>query len=147
MDARYIYSLLYSSLIKRAQHRCTIMSSDGTKIVLLKRSNWMTWRDLMLAHLKSQDLHHYIYGDGSAPDEEHRDEAKATSLIKKNISPEMCYLVRSLTRPNQIWTALHHYLSSANKRNIQTFKRTFREITIESCSFNIPTYLQKWRIL
>ncbi len=118
------------------------MASDGTKIVSLKRANWITWRDLMLSLLKSQDLHEYLYEDKNVPEQEHKNEAKATFLIKKNISPEVYYLVRNLTRPHDIWCALRGYYGSTSKRNIQTCKRALREITIESCSFDIPTYLQ-----
>ena len=119
------------------------MGSEGTKIDALKRRNWITWRDLMLDLLKSQDLRRYLYEDEDVPEDEHEDEAKATFLIKKNISPEVYYLVRNLTRSNEIWNALRRHYSSTSKRNIQTCKRALREITIESCSYDITTHLQK----
>lgn len=97
----------------------------------------------MLSLLKSQSLHQYLYEDEEIPANEHEDEAKATFLIKKNISPEVYYLVRNLTRPNECWAALRRHYSSTSKRNIQTCKRALREITIESCSYDISTYLQK----
>ena len=51
--------------------------------------------------------------------------------------------MRNLTRPSEIWRSLRSYYGSTSKRNIQTLKRALTEITIESCSFDIPTYLQK----
>lgn len=97
----------------------------------------------MLTLLKSQNLHQYLYEDEDAPDVEQDDEAKAAFLMKKNISCEVYYLVRNLTRPFQIWAALRRHYSSTSKRNISTCKRALRDVTIESCSFDIPTYLQK----
>lgn len=97
----------------------------------------------MLSLLKSQNLHQFLYEDEEVPDNEHDDEAKATFMMKKNISPEAYYLVRNLTRPNEIWNALRRHYASTSKRNIQTCRRALREITIESCSYDIPTYLQK----
>lgn len=97
----------------------------------------------MLTLLKAQDLHQYLYEDVDVPDEEDQNEAKTSFLIKKNISQEIYYLVRNLSRPNEIWNALRQHYSSTSKRNIQTCKRALREITIESCSYDITTYLQK----
>ena len=97
----------------------------------------------MLTLLKAQSLHQFLYEGIAVPEEEHEDEAKAAFLIKKNISPEVYYLVRNLTRPFEIWAALRRHYGSTSKRNIQTCKRNMRDITIESCSFDITTYLQK----
>ena len=62
------------------------MSSEGAKIDAAKPHNWIIWRDLMLALLKSQDLQRYSYEDEDVPEDEHENEAKEMCLIKKNIS-------------------------------------------------------------
>lgn len=66
-----------------------------------KLSNWVTRRDLILFPLKSQNLYPYLYEDEIAPEIEQLDEEKETVLIKKNISPEVYYHVRNLTRQGE----------------------------------------------
>ena len=119
------------------------MDNDGTKIIPLRRKNWITWRDLIISLLKSKDLHEFLYEGGEIPDEENQLEYKASFLIKKNISEEVYYLVRNLERPGEIWKALTQHYASSSKRNIQTRRRELREITIESCSYDIAVYLQR----
>lgn len=97
----------------------------------------------MFTLLKSENLRQYLYEDEDTPDVEQDDEAKAAFRMKNNISSEVYYLVRNLTRPFQIWAALRHHYSSTSKRNISTCKRALRDVTIDSCSFDIPTYLRK----
>lgn len=97
----------------------------------------------MLSLLKSQNLNQFLYENSEVPDQEQEEEAKATFLIKKNVSSDVYYLVRNLTRPHEIWAALRRHYGSTSKRNIQTCKRALRDITIESCSYDITTYLQK----
>ena len=93
----------------------------------------------MLTLLKAQNLHQFLYEGIAFPEEEHEEEAKAAFLIKKNISPEVYYLVRNLSCPSEIWAALRRHYGSTSKRNLQTCKRALREITIESCSYDITT--------
>ena len=119
------------------------MDSDSTRIMALRRNNWITWRDLIIALLRSKDLHEHLYEGIDIPDDENEDEAKASFLIKKNISEEVYYLVRNLNRPGEIWKALTQHYASSSKRNVQTRRRELREITIDSCSYDIATYLQK----
>lgn len=66
----------------------------------------------MLPLLKAQDVHYFLYENNEAPFEEHREEAKATFLIKKSISFEAYYLARNLTRSKEICSARLQYYSS-----------------------------------
>lgn len=121
------------------------MEREGTKIYVLSRNNWITWRHLLLALLKYPDLQQHLHEEGNVPADEHQDEAKATFMIKKNISPEVSNILPNLTRPSKVWAGLRGHFGFTNKRNIQTAERSLREITIESCSFDISTNLQKKR--
>lgn len=97
----------------------------------------------MLTLRKSQNLQQYLYEYEDVSDVEHQDGAKETIMIKKNISPEVYYLVWDLTRLSEVWASPRLHYGSTSKRNIQTCKPALREITIESCSFDIANYLQK----
>lgn len=59
------------------------MSAEGTKTILLKSNNWLTWKDLMLSLLKFQNVHQFVYENSEASLEECQDEAKATFTIIK----------------------------------------------------------------
>lgn len=96
-----------------------------------------------MALLKGKDSHDHVDLTEGAPAEEHADEAKAAFIIKKNISPDIYFLVRNLSRRREIWGALSNHFASSSKRNVQTRRRNLRDITIESCSYHIPTYLAK----
>lgn len=75
--------------------------------------------------------------------EEHLDKTKATFLNTKNVCSDVWYLIKNPTRRKEIWNALHHHYSSLSKRNIQISKRALRDTTVESCFFDIETYLHK----
>lgn len=53
-----------------------------------------------------QDLEKFLYEGYDPLNQEDKSEAKATCLIKKNITAEIYYLVRNLIRPHQIWTRI-----------------------------------------
>lgn len=97
----------------------------------------------MLSLQKYHDLQQHIIEEDDALVDEDNDEAKTTFLIKKNISTEIYYYACNLTRPGEVWSALHVHFSSTSKRIIQTARRALRKITIKTCSFNISTYLHK----
>ena len=119
------------------------MESDESKIESLKSDNWITWRDMVLALLESKDLLSCIHEGEEVPTERDANELRATFVIKKNVSKKLYYLVRNLKRPGHIWRALNQYFVSNTKRNIQTRRRSMREITIESCFFEILSYFLK----
>lgn len=141
-EINYLFYLLHKLLFNRLTVPDSTMSDD-TKIVSLTRSNWITWSDLMVTLLKSKDLHEHVDISTPTPEAEHADEAKAAFVLKKNISPDIYFLVRNLSRPREIWQALSNHFASTSKRNVQTRRRNLRDITIESCSYHIPTYLAR----
>ena len=65
------------------------MEGDSSKILALRRNNWITWRDLTISLLKSKNIHEYLYEGAEIPDEENENESKAAFLIKKNVSEEV----------------------------------------------------------
>jgi hypothetical protein len=63
--------------------------------------------------------------------------------LKKNIGPNLYYIVRNESHPTKIWNALEKHFGLSSKIHKRNIKRQLREITIQSLHFDIELYLSK----
>jgi hypothetical protein len=74
---------------------------------------------------------------------ESKEASEVAFIIKRNIGPELYYLVRNLNNPLELWDALNKQFGAASKSWVRNKKRELSEVTIESCRYNVDTYLRK----